>query len=444
MAPGRAAFRRSRAGRLAPGRRRRLPRSNWTALRNRCSRSCTRTSLASMPATRGSRALRERYVLTWSENQRFFHGALPLLQAFEQAGIDAVVLKGLALVARFYRDPGVRPMADVDVLVAPARCRARRRAGRAPRLAPALSSDPGLPPGEACGSLRPPDGRRVRPPLAGLRGGGHGRRRRRVPGRAPRPSRSRARDSACSSPTEQLLHVCGHAARWSPAPSVRWVTDAAVILREGADRLAALSRPRRAAALRPPDAGDARLPAARPSVAAIPPSVEAELARRPRVDARAARVSGPEAGAPTARGAARLRVQLLSRRAPSTARAPRLPPGRVGARLAGRGASSTRWRSRRARAAGRWRGAADGRAPPLGERRGAMTAAGVTPQALGCRQAQDRGGCFSSLSPRARRSRPRPRRRARAAPGSTADPRGPGACCAAGAAPLRPGSPRGR
>ena len=69
-------------------------------------------------------ALRDRYVLTWSDNQRQCHSALPLLHAFEQAGIDAVVLKGLALIARFYRDPGVRPMADVDVLVPPGGCEA--------------------------------------------------------------------------------------------------------------------------------------------------------------------------------------------------------------------------------------------------------------------------------------------------------------------------------
>jgi len=60
---------------------------------------------------------KERYLHTWGENLRFYHGVLPLLQAFEQVGIDAVVLKGLALIARFYRDPGLRPMADVDVLV---------------------------------------------------------------------------------------------------------------------------------------------------------------------------------------------------------------------------------------------------------------------------------------------------------------------------------------
>src|SRR5580765_7708769 len=65
----------------------------------------------------GIDALKDRYLFTWSENQRFYHSVLPLLRAFEQAGIDAVVLKGLALIARFYRDPGLRPMADVDVLV---------------------------------------------------------------------------------------------------------------------------------------------------------------------------------------------------------------------------------------------------------------------------------------------------------------------------------------
>ena len=65
----------------------------------------------------GVEALKERYLHTWGENLRFYHSVLPLLQAFEQVGIDAVVLKGLALIARFYRDPGLRPMADVDVLV---------------------------------------------------------------------------------------------------------------------------------------------------------------------------------------------------------------------------------------------------------------------------------------------------------------------------------------
>src|SRR5215510_4743065 len=36
--------------------------------------------------------LKDRYVHTWSENQRFYHCVLPLLQAFQQVGIDAVVL----------------------------------------------------------------------------------------------------------------------------------------------------------------------------------------------------------------------------------------------------------------------------------------------------------------------------------------------------------------
>ena len=35
------------------------------------------------------------------------------------------------------------------------------------------------------------------------------------------------------SPTDQLLHVCGHAARWDEVPAIRWVADAVLILREG-------------------------------------------------------------------------------------------------------------------------------------------------------------------------------------------------------------------
>jgi hypothetical protein len=35
------------------------------------------------------------------------------------------------------------------------------------------------------------------------------------------------------SPTDQLLHVCGHGARWAQVAGIRWVADAMLILREG-------------------------------------------------------------------------------------------------------------------------------------------------------------------------------------------------------------------
>jgi len=227
----------------------------------------------------GMAALKERYVLTWSENQRSFHGALPLLQAFEQAGIDAVVLKGLALVARFYRDPGVRPMADVDVLVRPPDV--ERAAALAVRLGwlPRYRLTPAFlrvkhaapfdhPAGIACDLHW-----RVFEE-AGMDGADEEFRA------AAEPVTFQGAHLRVLSPTEQLLHVCAHAARWSPVPSVRWVTDAAVILREAPidwERFVVHAARRRFVLRMRQMLGYLRGALDCP----IPPSVEADLARRP-------------------------------------------------------------------------------------------------------------------------------------------------------------------
>ncbi len=180
----------------------------------------------------GIDTLKERYVRTWSENLRCYHTVLPLLQAFERAGIDAVVLKGLALIARFYRDPGLRPMADVDVLVPPTDVeRARDLAVSVDwhprhRLTPAFRRVKHAAPfdhraGVACdlhwrvfeeaGIGDADDDFRAASELVTFQG-----------------ARLRV-----LSPTDQLLHVCGHAARWGEEPAIRWVPDAVMIVRDG-------------------------------------------------------------------------------------------------------------------------------------------------------------------------------------------------------------------
>ncbi|HMD04253.1 MAG TPA: nucleotidyltransferase family protein, partial [Candidatus Binatus sp.] len=39
------------------------------------------------------------------------------------------------------------------------------------------------------------------------------------------------------SPTDTLLHVCVHGAKWSPVPPMRWVADAITIIRVAGDRI---------------------------------------------------------------------------------------------------------------------------------------------------------------------------------------------------------------
>jgi hypothetical protein len=224
-------------------------------------------------------ALKQRYLLTWRENQRLHHQAAPLLHALEQAGIAAVVLKGLALVARFYRDPGLRPMSDVDVLVHPSDVdRASEVAtslGWYPRyrLTPAFRRVKHAGPFDhadlvACdlhwrifeeaGAIEVDDECRASAEPVVFQG-----------------TRFRV-----LSPTDQLLHVCGHAARWEPTPPTRWVADAVVILREGpidwprllrhTERRRFILRMRRMLAYLRDTFG-----------VAIPSEVNADLARRP-------------------------------------------------------------------------------------------------------------------------------------------------------------------
>jgi len=57
------------------------------------------------------------YRYTWCQNQVNFAKMATLLQTFNQAGIETLMLKGAPLVIKYYQNHGVRPMNDLDVLV---------------------------------------------------------------------------------------------------------------------------------------------------------------------------------------------------------------------------------------------------------------------------------------------------------------------------------------
>lgn len=61
--------------------------------------------------------LRGVYRSTWYKNQLLFHNMATLLRSFHIAGIQTMILKGAALTLLYYKDYGVRPMQDFDVLV---------------------------------------------------------------------------------------------------------------------------------------------------------------------------------------------------------------------------------------------------------------------------------------------------------------------------------------
>lgn len=57
------------------------------------------------------------YRFHWARNQVLLRQARDQVRAWQERGLPVIVLKGVALLADAYRDAGVRPMADYDLLV---------------------------------------------------------------------------------------------------------------------------------------------------------------------------------------------------------------------------------------------------------------------------------------------------------------------------------------
>jgi hypothetical protein len=174
------------------------------------------------------------YRLVWYRNRMLFRSVTELLRALHNAGIETMLLKGAALTLLHYRDYGLRPMTDFDVLV-PA-----EQASATIDLLVARGWSPWRKPPEAFteGRLSVTKGRAFRD--AAGRGvdlhwhvlpeccypgadddfwdGAVATDVNGVPTRALNPS-------------DQLLHVCVHGARWNPVPPFRWVADAMMIVR---------------------------------------------------------------------------------------------------------------------------------------------------------------------------------------------------------------------
>lgn len=69
---------------------------------------------------RDQHLLRGLYRYHWTRNQLLTRSAVSILSSLQQAGVETLILKGLALAHLVYRDVGVRPMNDFDVLIRPA------------------------------------------------------------------------------------------------------------------------------------------------------------------------------------------------------------------------------------------------------------------------------------------------------------------------------------
>ena len=80
--------------------------------------------------------LKAHYYRTAAHNALLFQHASNILVRLERAQAPAVVLKGVALAAGLYADPGLRPMGDIDLLVPRERLPAAMAALRAAEYEP--------------------------------------------------------------------------------------------------------------------------------------------------------------------------------------------------------------------------------------------------------------------------------------------------------------------
>lgn len=173
------------------------------------------------------------YRVTWYRNQIAFHDVAALLTAFHNSGIQTLILKGAALVSLHYKDHGLRPMSDVDILVrsekASAAINLLVKLGWGPKQKPLKVFDDsyfsfrhghGFEDGnglqldlhwhallECCYKGADDDfwDSAVLTELHGV-------------------------STYALNPTDQLLHVCVHGAELNSVPSFRWVADAMMII----------------------------------------------------------------------------------------------------------------------------------------------------------------------------------------------------------------------
>ena len=172
---------------------------------------------------------------TWAQNQFLFRAMEELLKAFREAGIPTLILKGAPLALLYYRDYKLRPMADFDLLVPWEQgleaVGLLMQWGWKPEGDRSLSAF-----SEAYRStlhshtFTDPRGRDVDLHWHALRGWHQPRDADRDFWENAVPVAVRDVSTLTLSPTDHLLHVCAHGARWNEVPPCRWVADAMIVL----------------------------------------------------------------------------------------------------------------------------------------------------------------------------------------------------------------------
>lgn len=173
------------------------------------------------------------YQMTWLTNQKLLRSLSSLLRSFRAAGIEVMLLKGVALALLYYRDVGLRSLGDVDLLVHP---------GDVQQAIDLLAETGWHPTGHVPRTLTET--------YLGARRAIHFGSREiekldlhwHVMMECCRPRGDEAfwtgaipteisgTEAVAMNPTDQLLHTCAHEASWTPVPLPRWIADVVAIL----------------------------------------------------------------------------------------------------------------------------------------------------------------------------------------------------------------------
>lgn len=173
---------------------------------------------------------KEECYRTWSLNQFCLQQAAALIREFNHAGIQSMLLKGAALIILFYEDAGLRPMADVDLLVT------RAQAKRSIQLLTDLgwtsqySSPKALIPFEQATDFRNASNQNLDLHWR-LMWEGNQHLNDDEFWTASITVELNGVQAQSLNPADHLLHVCVHGAKWNDTPSLRWVADAMMIIR---------------------------------------------------------------------------------------------------------------------------------------------------------------------------------------------------------------------
>ena len=174
----------------------------------------------------------------WTKNQRLFGQVLPLLRSLHGADVSTLLLKGAALTEFYRAQGGVRPMADVDILIRPENL----------SRAVALLRTEGFTADQPVTPKQLEDLQRFRHELTLRNATGEFidlhwhllADTRHLDAedffwRDAVPCRLAGWEGRTLHPADQLLHTCLHGAQWNEISPVRWLADAAILIRAGMD-----------------------------------------------------------------------------------------------------------------------------------------------------------------------------------------------------------------